>query len=191
VIAVGSTDPQDIASDFSTRGAWISVCAPGSQIFSTFPNGLYKTMSGTSMATPQVTGLFSLIKSVHDTWAPDMIRTQIEGTADDLGTSGFDYTYGYGRINANSAVRSNLLNKYGVVDVTVNLGGFATSGINVVLRDNSGNTVATTLTNSNGHAVFYDILEGNYNASANGGGTTASVNISITAGHITNATINL
>ncbi|HEY9857103.1 MAG TPA: S8 family serine peptidase, partial [Stenomitos sp.] len=62
VIAVGSTDEKDAKSSFSNYGDWISVSAPGSNIFSTFPtypvqiSGTkgYASLSGTSMAAPLV-----------------------------------------------------------------------------------------------------------------------------------------
>jgi len=41
VIAVGATDAHDEIADFSTRGDYISVCAPGVEIYSTMPGGGY------------------------------------------------------------------------------------------------------------------------------------------------------
>ena len=59
VIAVGATDGTDQITPFSTSGSWIAVSAPGLDIISTY-NGSstdYEYDSGTSMATPFVTGL--------------------------------------------------------------------------------------------------------------------------------------
>ena len=51
-------------SSFSNKGATsVDVAAPGSDILSTEPNNGYGTKSGTSMATPHVSGVLALIKS--------------------------------------------------------------------------------------------------------------------------------
>jgi subtilisin family serine protease len=61
VLSVGSSDSADRKSSFSNFGATtVHVFAPGSAILSTYPNGQYRTMSGTSMATPQVSGALAL-----------------------------------------------------------------------------------------------------------------------------------
>ena len=111
VIAVGSTDSTDRKSRFSNYGAWMSVSAPGTDIFSTFPtypvsipasNGHagYEYMSGTSMAAPLVTGLCALVRSKHPGLAPADVKCLIESTAVDLGDRGADKVFGNGRIDA-------------------------------------------------------------------------------------------
>ena len=52
-------------SSFSNRGELVDVAAPGSEIFSTVPDGGYGNLSGTSMASPVVAGVASLIYSAH------------------------------------------------------------------------------------------------------------------------------
>src|SRR5260221_6214292 len=56
-IAVASTDHNDVKSSFSNYGNWVDIAAPGSTILSTYPGSDYKTLSGTSMACPQVSGV--------------------------------------------------------------------------------------------------------------------------------------
>jgi subtilisin family serine protease len=64
VIAVASTTRTDALSSFSSMGRrTVHLAAPGSFIFSTMPGGAYGTLSGTSMATPHVTGVAALIKA--------------------------------------------------------------------------------------------------------------------------------
>lgn len=65
VIAVGSSTDRDQISSFSNFGrSSVAVIAPGSNIFSTHLKKGYKSLSGTSMATPQVAGALALALSV-------------------------------------------------------------------------------------------------------------------------------
>ena len=112
VVAVGSTDNKDKRSSFSNFGEWISVCAPGSNILSTFPTydtsmgqKNYGSISGTSMATPAVAGLAALIKSKNWGYSITDIRKALERGSDDIGTSGFDKEFGHGRINALNSLK--------------------------------------------------------------------------------------
>lgn len=99
-IAVAATDAADNRANFSTYGDFVSVAAPGVSIWSTYRGNRYANMSGTSMATPHVSGLAALIFSMNPTLKPDEVRALIQDNADDLGAPGWDPYYGYGRINA-------------------------------------------------------------------------------------------
>lgn len=106
VMAVASTDSSDNQSSFSNQGSYLEIAAPGSSIYSTYPSGTYATMSGTSMATPHVAGLAALIWSQNSDWTNQEVRAQIWNTAQDLGSSGWDNQFGYGRIDAAIAMSS-------------------------------------------------------------------------------------
>lgn len=102
--AVAATDSNNNVASFSTRGSYVDIAAPGVSINSTWLNGGTNTISGTSMATPHVSGLAALIKSSDPSLNASQIRGKIQTTAIDLGTPGLDSSYGYGLINAVAAV---------------------------------------------------------------------------------------
>ena len=62
---VGWFDCDDTFAFFSNYGASVDVIAPGVSIYSTWKDGGYKTSSGTSMATPHVSGVAALMKAVN------------------------------------------------------------------------------------------------------------------------------
>ncbi len=72
IISVGSIDSDDDKSDFSNWGVDVDIYAPGGSIYSTYPNG-YTYSSGTSMATPYVVGVASLILSVDPTLSAEEV----------------------------------------------------------------------------------------------------------------------
>lgn len=137
VIAVGSTDSGDNRLSSSNHGAGLDVVAPGGFIYSTIPGG-YTSSSGTSMASPHVAGLAALIWSVDPSLTSTQVRQLIRDTADDLGSSGFDIFYGYGRINAWQALES-----YATVKVQYVNGGEIDDSITFFVDD-----VSTTSSNT-------------------------------------------
>ncbi len=102
VVAVASTDINDNRSSFSSTGPAVEMAAPGSSVLSTYRNGGYATLSGTSMACPHVAGAAAAIMSDGVTDI-DVVRTALAVTAVDLGASGADNLYGAGRIDAYAA----------------------------------------------------------------------------------------
>jgi len=104
VVAVAATDSNDEPASFTNYGDWVELAAPGVDIISTFLNGTYLWMSGTSMACPHIVGVAALAWSQHPNFTRDQLRVHLRRTAEDLGVSGFDESYGYGRVNARKAV---------------------------------------------------------------------------------------
>jgi thermitase len=128
VMAVSATGPTDSKASYSNYGSHCDIAAPGGDmsdlhdpagILSTMPTyGVWMTnnspyystnydyLNGTSQATPYVSGLASLIWSVNSTLTPAQVQNIIQSAAVDLGTSGWDQYYGWGRINALAAVQA-------------------------------------------------------------------------------------
>ncbi len=63
IICVAATDQNNSRADFSTYGSWVDVSAPGVAIWSTYNDGGYVSMDGTSMACPVATGEAAVILS--------------------------------------------------------------------------------------------------------------------------------
>lgn len=86
VIAVAASDSKDKVAWFSSGGAEVNVMAPGAGILSTYKDGGYKTMSGTSMACPHVTAACALILSKSNL-DPKGVKDVLINTSKDMGHS--------------------------------------------------------------------------------------------------------
>jgi len=113
VIAVAAVDQNYNVPAWSSDGPEVDVAAPGVNILSTYPGGRYAYMSGTSMATPHVTGVVALIQAVRSALGlrpltPDEMYHVLTSTAKDIGPPGFDVYSGYGLVDAYAAVNAAL-----------------------------------------------------------------------------------
>ncbi len=108
VITVGAIDRNLKKADYSNYGDKLDIVAPGSDVLSTYVDGKgpsgYTYFSGTSMATPFVSGVVALIKSVNPALSPEAVTNILHRSATHLGTPGFNKYYGYGLLNADKAV---------------------------------------------------------------------------------------
>lgn len=109
--AVGATDDQDDIANFSSRGPSPlttaikpDLCAPGDGVRSSWKDGAYHYLSGTSMAAPHVTGLVALLLQANPLLTPSQLQAAILDHVVDLGEPGPDYAYGWGRIDAYETV---------------------------------------------------------------------------------------
>ena len=110
VVAVAASTEDDKIAAFSSSGPEIDVTGPGTDIYSTYTGQRYKTLSGTSMACPHVTGVAALVFSV----APDLSARDVEEVICETATaiSGFPREQqGAGLVNAWEAVASAVENR--------------------------------------------------------------------------------
>jgi serine protease len=117
-ISVAATTWQDQKASYSQYGSGLDISAPGGNcysnttpegcIYSAYKSGGYAWLQGTSMAAPQVTGTAAIVASVTGLRG-SALRTRLLTTTDDLGTAGYDTTFGSGRLNSYHAVTGNTL----------------------------------------------------------------------------------
>lgn len=83
IISIAATTSSDGRASYSNYGATsVDLGAPGDAIYSTYPNNSYATLSGTSMATPHVSGAAALIKSYYPGLTTAQIKTIILSNVD-------------------------------------------------------------------------------------------------------------
>lgn len=103
-ISVAAIDRNFRVANFSSRGDKLDCSGPGVDIVSCKPGGGYQTMSGTSMATPFVAGLLTLLRAAIKASGAKMptlgeLRTMLASRSVDLGIPGDDRDYGPGWVS--------------------------------------------------------------------------------------------
>lgn len=104
IISVAAIDHVGNRAIFSNYGATsVDIGAPGVNILSTKPGSSYQTLSGTSMATPHVTGVAALLRSEFPTWTYDQVIDQIlTSVVPNAALAGITTTGG--QLNASNAI---------------------------------------------------------------------------------------
>lgn len=121
VITVGAIDNNGNLWSYSNTGSSMDLVTPSSDGFSAgirttdrmgsagYSSGNYTTsFGGTSAACPQVSGVAALLLSVNPNLTESQVTNILQTTATDMGTTGFDNSFGYGRLNACGAVNKAL-----------------------------------------------------------------------------------
>ncbi|HEY1340751.1 MAG TPA: S8 family serine peptidase, partial [Bryobacteraceae bacterium] len=108
VVAVAATDENDRLASFSDYGNWIAVSAPGTNILTTMSGGGYGYWYGTSFSSPITAGVAALMLAANPSLANTSLVSMLEQSVDDLGSAGYDSSFGYGRVNAYKAVSAAL-----------------------------------------------------------------------------------
>ncbi len=135
VIGVGATDDEDKKAEFSNYGSSCTdIAAPGVDIYNVmyqnsawdFPTYYDGGWSGTSVASPVVTGAIALLKSVYPTMTVDAIRTVLQLSVDPLQDATYRSSMGSGRLNIARAFEiapsfasaKNMETQYGTSPIT-------------------------------------------------------------------------
>ena len=122
--AVGAIRQDEIVAKFSLRGKSNytenfkpDIVAPGVNILSSIPNGKYTIYTGTSMASPHVTGVVCLMLKANPNLSVDQIEKILNETATPLKDNNYTTTpnhgYGHGKVDALNAVKLSIGQKKG------------------------------------------------------------------------------
>jgi len=121
VVAVAAINPNNLRASWSSTGADIEISAPGVSVLSTWNDSTsyenpqpfpftgsvgtyFKEGSGTSMASPHVAGVAALMLASNPNYTAEEVRSVMNETALELGAAGRDSQYGYGLVDASSAL---------------------------------------------------------------------------------------
>ncbi|SDZ07741.1 Serine protease, subtilisin family [Saccharopolyspora shandongensis] len=120
-LTVGAVDKQDRLAGFSSTGPLVrsgalkpDITAPGVDITAarsqqmTTGTGPYRTISGTSMATPHVSGAAAILAQRHPDWSGAQLKEALMSSAKGLDASYTAYAVGTGRVDVAAAVRENV-----------------------------------------------------------------------------------
>ncbi len=103
VISVAAIDSSRNHASYSQANFQVELAAPGTGVQSTTPGNQYSFFTGTSMATPHVSGVAALVWSNYPQCTNQQIRNALAATAEDQGTAGRDNFYGVGIVQAKAA----------------------------------------------------------------------------------------
>ena len=104
VIGVGSVSKSKSRSSFSNMNESVFLAAPGQSLTLLSGTSETKTDSGTSFSTPYVSGIIADIMSVKPDITVQDIKEILIETCEDLGSEGYDTSYGYGLVRADNIV---------------------------------------------------------------------------------------
>ncbi|MBE7049344.1 MAG: hypothetical protein E7394_01060 [Ruminococcaceae bacterium] len=116
-IAVSAVDINKKVADFCSKGNSAEISAAGIDIYSTFLNNGYAILSGTSMATPIITGAVAILQAkgvmrYHRKLTPDEIRLLLNIYTEDLSGLGKDDRYGYGLFSFGRIAAGDYVDEY-------------------------------------------------------------------------------
>jgi len=149
VVAVSATNSSDARTSWSNYGSYVDIAAPGANILTLSGTNGYESMDGTSFSSPLTSGVVALMRAENPTLSNANIVNALLANADDIGASGKDNDFGYGRVNARRAVAA-VGGAASAVDATAPavtihspsagaiVGGV--TGVNVSASDNTGIT---------------------------------------------------
>ena len=98
-ISVGATDENDQLAGYSNFGPTVDLTAPGSSVLGLDLHSAYRIWDGTSFSAPYVSAAAALLLSQRPGLTPEVVRSILVNSADDLGDPGWDDKFGAGRLN--------------------------------------------------------------------------------------------
>lgn len=169
VIAVGASTGREQVAEFSSRGQHISLVAPGENIYSTIPleKGGYATESGTSAATPYISGAVALLLGEFPQLTVSEVKSRLEASAKDIEISGYDQSSGFGIIDLVALLSEDQVNRYGGIKVYVSYDNQPMAGVDILIQDPSGQVVQSAKTNSQGYGLVHNLVAGLYTVTVN------------------------
>ena len=109
VLAVGAIDHTGVPAKFSQTGGFLGLVAPGVDVVSTGPGGPGQwQQSGTSFATPFVSGAAALVRSYRPELSAAEVAERLEATATRPAAPVPDPAMGWGTVNPYAAVTAVL-----------------------------------------------------------------------------------
>ena len=103
VVTVAATEGHDLRANFSNYGPFVDVAAPGDTILSTVPGNNFDAYSGTSMATPIVSGIAALVRARNPNATVDDVERVLWNSVSTIPEPRY---IGRGRIDAGMALRT-------------------------------------------------------------------------------------
>lgn len=143
ILTVAATDANDQLTLWTNTGNNIDLTAPGT-VFSTMPGGSYNSASGTSVSSPVVAGAAALVLSVKPSLSGSQVQNILKESADDLGPTGWDTGYGWGRVNVGRAVSVASGSSSPSSDVTPPVVGFGAPATGATVSGNVAISVSAT-----------------------------------------------
>jgi len=180
MISVAASNRLDEKPSWSNYGRKVDIAAPGENILSTIPSG-YRELSGTSMATPLVSGLVALMKSIDISLTGAVLRSILQTTGKQVNIE----TASGRRVDAHEALKAVSEKRLTVVPATKTLKpndtfDFSAWGGTGPYRFSSSNPSVATVDES-GHLVA--VSEGDVTLEVTDGSGTKASSVSIKIGH--------
>lgn len=164
VVAVAALDKNNLRASFSSTGSDVEIAAPGVAVLSTWKDSTnfagpqpfsfagyageyFIEANGTSMASPHVAGVAALLMAADPSYTAEAVRNKMNETALDLGDAGKDKLYGYGLVDASSALGMGPIKNNPPVayDQTVDTTQNTSVAITLIAADPEGDPLTYTI----------------------------------------------
>lgn len=98
-MGIAATEMLDYNASFTNYNDYMSLSAPGVNIYSMWKGGGYGWGNGTSFSTPMVAAAAAVLKTSHPTYTPDQLKAALVNAVDGFGTGCKCKGLGTGRLN--------------------------------------------------------------------------------------------